>query len=100
MPDPTTVEAVEDALREIRPRLRGHAGDMHAQLDDEGIVHVNFEGVCETCPSISVTFAGLVRNTLLGIPGVRGVESDQVFASPRTLNSIALRLGARTADET
>jgi hypothetical protein len=46
-----------------------------------------------------VTYAGLVRTTLLGVPGVRRVESPQVHASPRTLNRIAIMLGGCTVDD-
>lgn len=99
MPDPAVASQLDNALRSIRPRLRGHAGDMQAEIDGEGTVHVRFEGVCETCPAIAVTYAGLVRTTLLGVPGVRRVESAQVHASPRTLNRIATMLGGRVVDE-
>jgi len=97
--EPAATVELDDALRRIRPRLRGHAGDMQAELDDDGTVHVRFEGVCQSCPSIAVTYAGLVRTTLLGVPGVRRVESPQVHASPRTLNRIATMLGGSTVDE-
>jgi Fe-S cluster biogenesis protein NfuA len=90
---------IDDALAEIRPRLRGHAGDMRAELDEDGTVHVHFEGACETCPSIAVTYAGLVRTTLLGVPGVRRVDAEQVHASARSLNRIAVMLGARPVDD-
>ncbi|WP_123027983.1 NifU family protein [Mycolicibacterium stellerae] len=93
-----SVRTLDDALRVIRPRLRGHAGDMRAELDDDGTVHVQFDGVCQTCPSIAVTYAGLVRTTLLEVPGVRRVVADQVHASARTLDRIAGMLGARRVD--
>jgi Fe-S cluster biogenesis protein NfuA len=93
------VKTLDDALQTIRPRLRGHAGDLRAEIDEDGTAHVRFEGVCETCPSIAVTYAGLVRTTLLDVPGVRRVVADQVHASPRTLNRIAGMLGARPVDD-
>jgi Fe-S cluster biogenesis protein NfuA len=90
---------LEAALFAIRPRLRGHAGDMTASVGDDGTVAVHFEGACESCPAMAVTYAGLVRTTLLGVPGVRRVEADQVHASARTLNRIAVALGARVVEE-
>ncbi len=72
---------------------------MSADLDDDGTVHVSFAGVCETCPSIAVTYAGLVRTTLLDVPGVHRVVADQVHASPRSLNRIAKMLGATLVDD-
>jgi len=93
------VKTLDEALQTIRPRLRGHAGDMRAEIDEDGTAHVRFEGVCETCPSIAVTYAGLVRTTLLDVPGVHRVVADQVHASPRTLNRIAGMLGAGRVDD-
>lgn len=90
---------LDDALAEIRPRLRGHAGDMRAELDENGTAHVRFEGACATCPSIAVTYAGLVRTTLLGVPGVHRVNAEQVHASARSLNRVAALLGAREVDD-
>ena len=90
---------LDDAMQVIRPRLRGHAGDMRAELDDDGTVRVHFEGACQTCPSIALTYAGLVRTTLLDVPGVHRVVADQVHASPRSLNRIAAMLGAPPVDD-
>ena len=60
---------------------------------------MRFTGVCGTCPSIAVTYAGLVRTTLLDVPGVHRVVADQVHASPRSLNRIAKMLSATLVDD-
>jgi Fe-S cluster biogenesis protein NfuA len=86
--------ALQSALSDVRPRLRGHAGDMTAREVRPGVVGVEFEGACECCPAMAVTFAGLVRTRLLQVPGVDAVEAPQVNASPRSLNRIARMLGA------
>ncbi|WP_448005565.1 NifU family protein [Agromyces bauzanensis] len=91
--------ALERALVEIRPRLRGHAGDMSVQAEEGGKVSVHFEGACESCPAMAVTFAGLVRTTLLDVEGVTSVDAPQVHASPRALNRIAVALGATVFNE-
>lgn len=83
---------VARALDEIRPRLRGHAGDMTATMDDDGVVTVRFVGACEACPAMAVTFAGLVRTTLRMVPGVRSVEAPQLYASAAALDRIEARL--------
>ncbi|WP_291049699.1 NifU family protein [Herbiconiux sp.] len=86
--------ALEQALEFIRPRLRGHAGDMDVQVDDEqGVVEVTFWGACESCPAMAVTYAGLVSTTLEKVPGVTLVRAEQVHASPRALLGIRRRLG-------
>lgn len=84
---------LDAALEFIRPRLRGHAGDMEVQVDAEGVVDVTFWGACENCPAMAVTYAGLVSMTLERVPGVTAVRADQVHASPRALASIRRRLG-------
>lgn len=94
-----SVQTLDDALQLIRPRLRGHGGDMQAEIDDTGTVHVHFDGVCRTCPAMAVTYAGLVRTTLLDVPGVSRVAASQVNASPRALNRIAGMLGARRVED-
>ncbi|GGF36240.1 NifU family protein [Subtercola lobariae] len=82
------------AIEFIRPRLRGHAGDMDVQVDDdEGVVEVTFWGACESCPAMAVTYAGLVSTALEKVPGVTEVRAEQVHASPRALLSIRRRLG-------
>lgn len=91
--------ALERALVEIRPRLRGHAGDMSVQVEAGGEVSVHFEGACESCPAMAVTFAGLVRTTLLDVAGVTAIHAPQVHASPRALNRIAVALGATVLKE-
>lgn len=95
----SSTEALASALNEIRPRLRGHAGDMTVHQPAPGTVQVQFEGACESCPAMAVTFAGLVRTRLLEIDGVTRVEAPQVHASPATLNRIARRLGGTVVND-
>ncbi|MEJ7635747.1 NifU family protein [Aeromicrobium sp.] len=92
------LEELERALETIRPRLRGHAGDMTAEIAAPGVVAVTFEGACETCPAMAVTYAGLVRTELLAVAGVQTVKASQVHASGRSLNRIAKALGGRVVD--
>lgn len=90
-------EQLQQALQFVRPRLRGHAGDMTATVSAEGDVIIAFYGACENCPSMAVTFAGLVQTYVEAVPGVRSVSAPQVHASPQTLASIRRRLGARAS---
>lgn len=85
---------LEAAIEFIRPRLRGHAGDMDLHVDgDVGVVEVTFWGACESCPAMAVTYAGLVSTALEKVSGVTEVRAPQVHASPRSLLSIRRRLG-------
>ncbi|WP_129785543.1 NifU family protein [Promicromonospora panici] len=86
---------LSEALRAIRPRLRGHAGDMDVQVDEQGDVVVRFLGACESCPAMAVTYAGLVQTVLESVSGVHGVRAPQVHASPEVLAGIRRRLGVR-----
>ena len=88
-------EQWQQALLFVRPRLRGHAGDMAATVSDEGDVVIEFYGACENCPSMAVTYAGLVQTYVEAVPGVRSVSAPQIHASPQALASIRRRLGVR-----
>ncbi|WP_157813848.1 MULTISPECIES: NifU family protein [unclassified Microbacterium] len=88
-------DELQRALQFVRPRLRGHAGDMTAVVDDEGNVTIEFYGACERCPAMAVTYAGLVQTYVEAVPGVRSVRAPQISASPQTLASIRRRLGVR-----
>ena len=88
-------EQLQEALRFVRPRLRGHAGDLTATVNDQGDVLIEFYGACESCPSMAVTYAGLVQTYVEAVPGVRSVRAPQVHASPLALASIRRRLGVR-----
>lgn len=89
---------LRDALDFVRPMIRGHAGEIEIVEVRHGIVWLRFTGACETCPSLPMTFAGLVRSHLRRVPGVREVRSADVHASPRALDRIAVALGAQTGD--
>lgn len=98
MPEPTVdvdMEELHTALAFMRPLIRGHAGDIEVVSVEDGVVTVAFIGACQACPSLPMTFVGLVRSTLMQVPGVREVHSADVHASPRALLRIALALGAR-----
>ena len=70
-------EQLQQALQFVRPRLRGHAGDMTATVTDDGDVTIEFYGACEHCPSMAVTYAGLVQSYVEAVPGVRSVSVPQ-----------------------
>ncbi|WP_426321704.1 NifU family protein [Microbacterium sp. E-13] len=88
-------DELQEALQFVRPRLRGHAGDMSATVGDDGDVVIEFYGACESCPSMAVTYAGLVQTYVERVPGVRSVTAPQIHASPAVLASIRRRLGVR-----
>ncbi|HEY8590343.1 MAG TPA: NifU family protein [Naasia sp.] len=87
---------VERALRFVRPRLRGHAGDMTVDIDAGGTATVQFFGACESCPAMAVTYAGLVQSSLEAVAGINAVRAPQVHASPAVLAGIRRRLGVRS----
>ena len=46
---------VSDALDSVRPYLGSHGGDVSLLGVDDGVVRLQFQGSCKTCPSSSVT---------------------------------------------
>lgn len=90
---PVREEDLLEALSFIRPLLMGHSGDLTIASVEEGVVTVDFHNACQSCPAISVTFAGLVRSRLMQVDGVTDVRSGQVHASKKALDRIAASLG-------
>ena len=68
---------VEEALKEIRPRLRADGGDIElVDVDEEGTVKVKLKGACAGCPMSQMTLQlGVERYLKSKIPEVTKVMS-------------------------
>jgi len=66
---------VEEAIKEIQPRLRADGGDIElVDVDEEGIVKVRLKGACVGCPMSQMTLQfGVERYLKKKIPEVRKV---------------------------
>lgn len=92
-PHVPTVDAVKDAMKGVRARLRGHAGDLEiVDISEEGEVTINFIGACSACPAIGFTFGAIVEPSLMAIEGVSSIKTHQVHMSP----AVRRRLQAMT----
>ena len=70
-------ERVRLALDEVRPRLRGHGGDVELLDVRDGVVRLRLEGNCHGCPSSAVTMRQTVEEAILAkAPDVLAVEVD------------------------
>ena len=66
---------VEEAIKEIQPRLRADGGDIElVDVDEQGIVKVKLKGACAGCPMSQMTIQyGVERYLKKKIPEVRKV---------------------------
>lgn len=68
---------VEAALEDrVRPLLKMHGGSIAVrEIDDDGVVRLEWLGACTGCPLRPATTAGLLEPELTAIPGVTGVDA-------------------------
>jgi Fe-S cluster biogenesis protein NfuA len=70
-------ERVRLALDEVRPRLRGHGGDVELLDVKDGVVRLRLEGNCHGCPSSAVTMRQTVEEAIIAkAPDVLAVEVE------------------------
>jgi len=68
---------IEAAIATCRPYLQADGGDVEiANISDDGIVEVRFQGTCTICPLSRMTLrAGLERVILHAAPEIKRIES-------------------------
>ena len=57
-------DRLDAALADIRPRIRGHAGDVIVTGVVDGKVSLDFLGACRGCPAQAFTFLAVVEPAL------------------------------------
>src|SRR3954469_16508178 len=76
---------VSDALDSVRPYLGSHGGDVSLLGVDEGVVRLQFQGSCKTCPSSSVTLELAVEDAVrAAAPEISSIEVVAAEQSPNT----------------
>jgi Fe-S cluster biogenesis protein NfuA len=91
--DRSEIDACLD--RDVRPSLRGHAGDVRiVSLSTEGDVGIEFLGACRACPLQPVTFYTAVRARLLELKSVRSVHCDAVRISTHAMRRLSALMGS------
>jgi Fe-S cluster biogenesis protein NfuA len=89
-PSITRLHIEEVVEADIRPVLKIHGGGVNIlDVDEEGRVHLEFEGACRGCALQSVTYAVGIRQRLLEVPGVSDVTMRGIKVSPIALKRIA-----------
>ncbi len=70
-------DRVEGVLKEIRPALEAHGGDVElVEVSDDGVVKVRLTGACMGCPMGQMTLKmGIERILKEQIPEVQQVEA-------------------------
>lgn len=68
---------VEDVLSaRVRPMLKSHGGGIAVrEIDERGVVRLDWLGACAGCPLRPITTAGLVQPELEAIEGVSEVDT-------------------------
>ena len=66
---------VSDALDSVRPYLGSHGGDVVVLGVADGVVHLQFQGSCKSCPSSSVTLELAVEDAVrAAAPEIDSIE--------------------------
>ena len=66
---------VSDALDSVRPYLGSHGGDVVLLGVADGVVHLQFQGSCKSCPSSSVTLELAVEDAVrAAAPEIDSIE--------------------------
>ena len=68
-------KAVEEVLDRIRPGLVADGGNVELrQIEEDGLVRIEFQGACATCPAQLATLRIAIESPLReAVPGVTGV---------------------------
>ena len=74
---------VSDALDSVRPYLGSHGGDVSLLGVDDGVVRLQFQGTCKSCPSSSVTLELAVEDAVrAAAPEICSIEVVAPDQSP------------------
>jgi Fe-S cluster biogenesis protein NfuA len=60
-----TRERILNALRQVRPSLQAHGGDVELISIEEGTARLRLNGSCRGCPSSTETMRNLIREAVL-----------------------------------
>lgn len=85
---------VELRLEPLRPRLRGHGGDVSVESVDNGHVKLNWHGACRSCPVLALTLGALIEPALRDIEGVRALSSVGRQVSESAIKRVRAAVGA------
>jgi Fe-S cluster biogenesis protein NfuA len=70
-------ERVRQALESVRPYLRSHGGNVELLGIESGVVRLQLEGSCHSCPSSAVTMKQTVEEAILArAPDVTAVAVE------------------------
>ena len=74
---------VSDALDSVRPYLGSHGGDVTLLGVDQGVVRLQFQGSCKSCPSSSVTLELAVEDAVRSAaPEISSIEVVAAESKP------------------
>lgn len=104
---PVPVEQrVREALKNVRPYMESHGGDVELVDVFDGVAHVRLEGSCEGCPASAMTLKVAIEAAVLkAAPDVDAVEAIG-FETPDPLPALdpadppVLRVQRSPADRT
>jgi Fe-S cluster biogenesis protein NfuA/nitrite reductase/ring-hydroxylating ferredoxin subunit len=76
---------VSEALDSVRPYLGSHGGDVSLLGVDDGVVRLQFQGSCKSCPSSSVTLELAVEDAVRA--AAPEIDSIEVVAADKDTSS-------------
>lgn len=79
-------ERVRAALKDVRPYLESHGGDVELLGVEDGIARLRLEGSCDGCPSSAVTLKLAIEDAIhKHAPDVAAIEADGGAPAPQLL---------------
>jgi len=81
---PVDIETrVRQALKDVRPYLGSHGGDVELLGVEDGVARLRLAGTCNGCPSSTVTLKNAIEEALLrAAPDLDRIEAEGVAEPP------------------
>jgi len=80
---------VVGALKEVRPYLRSHGGNVELLGVEGGVARLRLQGSCDGCPSSSMTLKLAIEEAVQkAAPDLEGIEAEGVAEEPKPAPTI------------
>lgn len=97
-PDPMT--QANQVLRDVRPQLQSHGGDVELVSIEDGVAYVRLQGACNGCSMASVTMREGVEEALVSqVSVITKVEVLPNEPSPTIIPLSSLKIGSDPREE-
>jgi Fe-S cluster biogenesis protein NfuA len=94
---PIDVETrIEKALKEVRPYLKSHGGNVEFLKVEDGIAYLRLEGSCQGCGASTLTLKSTIEEAIYrAVPDLDGLQVDGVVDPPKRGTTMPITLVPR-----